>query len=203
MLAFNRISSTFSEVLANRLLSLDCEANDKLRQFEGHSIHIAVDDLNLNYYLRFPNGSIVISDQQKETPSATIRGNANAFVNAAISEKKGDSLFTGQLHFSGDIGLAQRFQALLSCIELDWQRPLSDLVGDEFAYGIGETIKKGLTLAQNAWQQTMLDIPEYVQEELKVSPGPYELEDFYSQIDLTRSQVERLAARIDRLKSHD
>ena len=203
MLAFNRISSTFSEVLANRLLSLDCESNDKLRQFEGHSIHISVEDLKLDYFLRFPNGTLVISDQQKESPSAVIRGNANAFVNAAISEKKGDALFTGQLHFSGDIGLAQRFQTLLGSIELDWPRPISELFGDELGYGISETIKKGLSLVQNAWQQTVLDVPEYLQEELRVSPGVLELEDFYSQIDLTRSQVERLTARIERLKSHD
>lgn len=201
MLPINRITSTISELIANRILDLDCEAHGKLKQFENKSIHISISDLGLDYFVRFPNSTVVVSEKQTEKPSASISGKSSAFIAAALNDRSGDAVFTGELHFSGDIGLAQRFQAFIESLQIDWQRPLSEVFGDEISYSISQGINKLSGLFQNAWKQTILDIPEYLQEESRSTPCRAELDDFYHQVDLIRSQAERLEARFKRLRS--
>lgn len=45
-----------------------------------------------------------------------------------------------------------------------------------------------------------LNLAEYLQEESRVLPGPLELENFFADVDTLRDDVERLAARVQRLR---
>ena len=44
-----------------------------------------------------------------------------------------------------------------------------------------------------------LDLKEYLQEEARLLPSRYEIEEFLDQADTLRDDVERLAARVERL----
>ncbi len=199
MRVVNKLTSTISELVANRILELDCEAHGKLKAFENKVISAEITDLNLRYFVRIINGTLVITDHYQGDVSAQISGKSSAFVGAAINERSSDAVFSGNLHFSGDVGLAQKFQAFIQSLQIDWQQPLSNIVGDELSYAIGQGFEKFGSFIKNAFEQTALDIPEYLQHEIKATPSSIELEYFYQSIDKARSQTERLEARIKRL----
>ena len=191
------------EQIGNRLISLDPEAEKKLRDFADKTIHVHISDLDLNYYFLFPGGSLVVQPDSNRQPSASIQGKLSAFIASANSENAGDSIFKGELHFSGEINVARKFQSFAQSLNIDWQEPISKVFGDV----AGETISKGIKqfgdMFGNLVANVKQDIPEYLQEEIRVTPTQFELDLFYDSIDLVRSQTDRLAARVQRLTEHD
>ncbi len=191
------------EQAGNRLLSLDAEANAKLVDFTDKVIHIHINDLQLDYFILFPGGSLVVKEQSERPATATISGKLSAFLAAATQENTGDAFFTGELHFSGEINTARQFQEFIQSLQIDWQEPISQIFGDLAGQTISTGIEKAGSFCKAFLTNLKQDVPEYLQEEIQVTPSAAEQEIFFEQIDLVRSQTDRLNARIERLKNHD
>ncbi len=206
MLPINQTTAVLMEQAGNRLLSLDGEANTKLRLFSDKLIQINISDLELNYFILFPGGNLVVKSHCERSPSALISGKLSAFITAASAENSGDAIFTGDLHFSGEISTARRFQEFVQTLEIDWQEPATRLFGDVLGHTINSGIKKAGLFTRSLFSSLRQDIPEYLQEEIRVSPSQVELNTYYEQVDVVRSQTDRLQARIQQLtvdSSHD
>jgi len=199
----NQTSSAAIEQIVNRLLSLDVEAGEQLKTFSNKIIHIRITDLDLDYYLVFPNGSLVVQSNIGRAPSASISGKLSAFIASATSDNKGDAIFNGDLHFSGEVNTARQFQQFAQSLEIDWQEPLSRVCGDLVGHTLATGFKQLTDLTRSFLSNARQDIPEYLQEEIQVTPPAAELEVFYQSIGLLRSQTDRLQARIERLSHHD
>ena len=199
----NQSSSAVVEQVGNRLLALDPESSDKLQSFADKIIHVHITDLALNYYFLFPGASLVVQSHSKRQPSASISGKLSAFIASAASENSGDAVFSGELHFSGEINTARQFQSLAQSMQIDWQEPLSRVVGDVASHTITRGFSHIGELAKNWIGNLRQDLPEYLQEEVRVTPPALEVESFYEEVDLLRSQTDRLQARVQRLTQND
>ena len=77
---------------------------------------------------------------------------------------------------------------------------MSGFVGDAAAYRIGE-FARGVSKWGAEARTTMGDnIREYLQEESRDVPSRYEMDRFTGNVDVLRDDVDRLAARIRRLR---
>lgn len=214
-MSVNQITAQAIEKLVNQLLRLDTEASSQLKPLENKSILVQIDDWQLSYLFCFKNGQVQVLDKsvinnlatqadsqemtEQAQPSATIRGKLTAFIAAALAEKSGDAVFQGDLHFSGDINTAKQFQQLASTLDIDWQEPFAKVFGDF----LGHTITAGFSLfgewAKQVNNSLKQDINEYVQEEARVTPSDAEQQIFFDEVDLVRSQADRLLAKADLL----
>ncbi len=202
-LNFNHLSCRAIEIAGNRALQLDCQSNDGLRQFANKVIHVQITDWTLDYYFLFPNSTLVVRSKSVRSPSVSISGKLSAFIAAATQKNSGDAIFQGDLHFTGEINTARQFQQFVQQLQIDWQQPLSDSFGDVAGQLISNGLIKTGSFVKNVFVNIQQDTPEYLQEELKVTPSHTELEQFFDQVDLVRSQAERLQARILRLQNND
>lgn len=200
MSKFNQFSALIIEQISNRILKLDAEANDKLKDFKDKVIHIQISDFNLNFYFLFPNATLIVLDDYKQACSASITGKSGAFIAAATNSNSSDAIFSGELNFSGEINTARRFQEFIQSLEIDWQEPLSLLLGDIASQNISQAIGQFNQFIGQFVKSTKQDIPEYLQHEIQVTPNQSEINYFLEQVDLTRSQADRLKARFDRLQ---
>lgn len=223
-MSFNKLSATALQKIATRLLRLDVEAKNKLIAFNDKVIHIQVTDLTLDYYFSFVDGQILIDNQLNEelagknedtlathsstaslsavsasTVSASISGNLSAFIAAAAAEHSADSVFKGELHFSGEINTAKRFQEFAQSLNIDWQEPLAQTFGDPIGHTIATGLQKLSGWVLNTANSVTQDISEYIQEEARVTPSYIEQQHFFQQVDQLRSQVDRLNARANQL----
>jgi ubiquinone biosynthesis accessory factor UbiJ len=196
----NKTSAAIIEQVANRILKLDVEAHDKLADFSDKIIHIQVEDLSLNYFFLFPGGSLIVQESCEKPVSASIRGKLSAFTSALMSPNSGDAIFTGELHFSGEMNTARRFQEFVQTLQIDWQEPMSKIIGDVMTHNISQGLGAFGNFVNQFISSVNQDIPEYMQHEIQVTPTQSELNNFFEQVDLTRSQAERLHARVQRLK---
>lgn len=196
----NQVSAAMIQSVARKVIALDPEAANGLSSFDDKVIKIEIEDFGLCYFFSFEGGTLTVSNDDSRPVSAAINGNLAAFMAAAANEHSVDSIFKGELHFSGEIGTAKRFQEFAQSLEIDWQEPIAIAFGDP----IGHTLTTGLQAfggwLLNTGRSTRQDISEYLQEEIKVTPPAAEQQLFFEQVDQARSKTDRLAARIKKLK---
>ncbi len=199
-MSINHISASLLQTTLQRIIGLDCEAVSKLKQFDEKVVHIHVTNLKLNYYISFINAELFVSSTCNKNITATISGDTNAFITSILSEHVSDSIFKGELLFSGEIGTAKQLQAFAQSLNVDWQEPLAQLLGDPVAYTIALGFNNLSKWATNAFDSLTMDVSEYIQEEARVSPSEIEQQYFFQQVDALRSGADRLTARLSRLQ---
>jgi ubiquinone biosynthesis protein UbiJ len=195
----NQITASALQTFVNKTIALDAEAGAKLDSLNDKVIHLQISDFQLNYYFQIINREILVSSSFEQAVSASITGTLPAFVAAATSEHSADSIFKGELNFSGEINVAKQFQAFAQSLDIDWHEPLAQLLGDPIGHSVAVGISKLSGWLKSSANSSREDISEYLQEEARVTPSETEQELFFQQVDQARSQADRLKARLDRL----
>ena len=103
------------------------------------------------------------------------------------------------IRIAGDAGIGQEFQRLIRLLDIDWEDRLSRFVGGTAAHRIGRSLRGFSDFArQGAWRFGE-NLREYLQEETRDLPLRREVEAFNSAVDILRTDIDRLDARVQRL----
>jgi len=176
-------------------------ARELCAQLAGTTVAIRVKSTALTAYFKIHDESIALSGVLEEDPDICITGSLLTLARMAGS---GDvaAIRDGSLELIGDAETAQAFQELLSAAKPDFEEGLSAVVGDAAAHGLGTASNSVRRWASDVRSTMGANIREYLQEESRELPSRYEFERFDSEIGSLRDDVDRLAARIDRLQGH-
>jgi ubiquinone biosynthesis accessory factor UbiJ len=202
-MSINNISASLIQSATRKLISMDAEAVKKLAPLNQKTIQIQIEDFQLSYYFSFNNEILSVSEInpiKEQQPSAAIKGKLSAFLAAANSQHSADSIFKGELHFSGEVSAAKKFQEFAQSLDIDWQEPLAQVLGDPIAHILTKGLQSLTSWVGQTHQSTRQDISEYLQEEIKITPPKAEQQIFFSQVDQIRSKADRLAARVKKLE---
>jgi ubiquinone biosynthesis protein UbiJ len=185
----------------NRLLQQDPETLAELAQLQGHVIGLQLKSTGVTlYFLPHATGMQVMTQYAAE-PDVLIIATPASLVRLRLSDQPQPTLFSGDVKMHGDIEVAQRFQKILGKLDIDMEEWLSQYVGDIAAHRIGN-IGRGLTSWFKQASLTLAqNLSEYVQYEGRDVATEQELDDFCHDVDTLRDDAERLAARIQQLKS--
>lgn len=187
------------EIAFNRALELDPDARQRLVALSGKVIVVELLGLDLRLYFLPALDGVQIAGSCKREPDTVIRGAPGTLLHVAITQDR-KPLFEGEVEITGDIELGQRFNRILQNIDIDWEEPLSRLVGDVAAHQIGNVARGVLQWLNYAASSFARDTAEYLQEESRDLPAKNEVDAFYNQVERTRADVDRLAKRIERLQ---
>ena len=186
------------EIAINRALKLDDESYQKMIALKGHIIGIELLGFNVKFYLA-PNidGVQVLADTE-ETVDTWIRGTPLSMMKIGLSNDR-SALFKGDVTIEGDMELGQKFQRILDGLEIDWEEPLSKVVGDVTAHQLGDLVRGFSSWAVNSIESISQTTGEYFQEESQDVVSSVETERFVDKVDILRSDTERLALRLEKL----
>jgi ubiquinone biosynthesis accessory factor UbiJ len=187
------------EALLNQAIRLDPEALARLAPLHGSIIKLELVGLGLAVVLvPDPTGIQVFSSLDAQ-PDCTLRGTPLDLAGMRSSRESAEQLFSGAVEIEGDSAIAHQFGEFLSGLDIDWEEQLSHLTGDVIAHEAGNLIRGFGRWGTRVSNTLGLDLREILQEELRLLPSRYEIEPFLSDVDQLRDDVERLAARIDKL----
>jgi ubiquinone biosynthesis protein UbiJ len=188
------------ETACNRYLALDDEALPKLARFEGKVIAINILGINQKLFL-FPSadGMMILGDFDAEADT-TLSGTPMALARLGMSDDAASVMFSGEVQISGDVRLGNQFKKVLQQLHIDWEEQLSKVVGDMAAHQIGNAVRDFSRWFARSNQSMHLNTGEYLQEEVRMVVGKAELDRFVKNVDELRDAIERLEARITRLK---
>ncbi|MDH5300759.1 MAG: SCP2 sterol-binding domain-containing protein [Gammaproteobacteria bacterium] len=188
------------EMAFNRVLRMDPESLEAFDGLSGKVIVIDAIGTGLILYLMPALDGVRLADHYDGQVDATIRGGLFSLLHTAMTHER-DRVLSGDVKIEGDVRLGQRVQHILKNMELDWEEPLSRVVGDVAAHQLGRAAQDAFSFFSRTVQGLLRDSAEYVTEERRDVPSKVELDDYYNRVDEVRAHVDRVAARIMRLQT--
>lgn len=189
-----------SDVL-NRNIREITPARKLAAELIGSTVAIRVRDTALAMYFVFDQDIVALKTEYPDEPDVAITGSLLTL--ARMIQDGGEAAIrNGDVELIGDAATAQRFQKLLDFAQPDLEEELSRFIGDVAAHRIAE-IARGVGNWAREVRETMgSNMREYLQEESRELPTRYEVDRFSDQVGVLRDDVERLAARLQRLESN-
>ncbi|MGZ8261900.1 MAG: ubiquinone biosynthesis accessory factor UbiJ [Methylotenera sp.] len=186
---FKALSTRFLQ----HLVSQNSWANAMLQPFAGKSVQFNVTPVSTSLVI-LENGSLAVAGETN-IPDATITIPPSLLLRL-IAKDEAAKL---QVNIEGDTHLAAELAKVFSNMRWDYEDDLSKLVGDIPANKIGQL---GRHVAKTA-KETSIDLAEmlseYWQEENPLIAKKRHVEQFNSQVDILRADVERFEKRLEKL----
>jgi ubiquinone biosynthesis protein UbiJ len=185
--------------LLNRNIRATTPARELCEKLDGSVIAVRVRNTALATWFLVHEDCLELTTECDAEPDVVISGSLLTL--ARMSGESGvNALRDGSLELTGDAHIADRFQRLLLFAKPDIEEELSGVIGDATAHKLGE-LARGISQWGRDARSTMgANIREYLQEESRDAPSRYELDRFVSDVNALRDDVERLEARINRLR---
>lgn len=190
------------ELAINRVLQLDEETLARLQDIQGKVIAIEMRGLDVSLYLIPEINKLSVYGRFEGEPDTTLRGTPLALMRMGLVKHAGDVLFAGDVEISGDVELGQQFSEILDALDIDWEEHLSHVAGDLVAHKVGNMVRSALSWGQQTVDTLGQDVAEYLQEENEALPNRDEVDGFLSGVDVLRTDVDRMTARVQRLEKH-
>ena len=189
-----------AEIGGNRLLGMDPGVLQHCRELQGQIIAIELTDLEQTIYCHPGSWGLRLSLQPPgKAADATIRGRLLGLINLSLQQEKVSTSIQERVEISGNAAVAQKFQKILTELDIDWEEQLSRVTGDVMAFRIMQGIDKTRRWVREGFDSLSLSGREYLQEESRQLPTKVEFERFKQDVTDTMHDVERLQARLNQL----
>ncbi len=189
-----------AEIGGNRLLGMDPRVLEHCHELQGHIIAIELTDLEQTIYCHPGSWGLRLSLQQPgKAADARIKGRLMGLINLSLQQDKVSTSIQERVEISGNASVAQKFQKILTELDIDWEEQLSSITGDVMAFRIMQGLRNTRQWVRESFDSLSLSSREYLQEEARHLPTMVEFERFKQNVIDTRHDVERLEAKLKAL----
>lgn len=188
------------EGLINRALTLAPRASAELAELEDCVFALECTSPLLDIYLQPGRGKVRLMGIYDGPVTTRVRGAAADFTELAASDDPAASLINGALELEGDSAPLLELQQILGTLDIDWEAPLVDTLGDVVGHQLAEVLRAGFSWGRETRGSLERQLEEFIHEEARLSPPRLELEDFYGDVQELSLRVERLESRSRRLR---
>jgi len=193
---------TATEKAINRYLTLDPMCQKHLSMFRDKIVAVEINGFDLTFYIQIEDQGVSVSQQEPEKVDTWLTGTPISLIKMGLSNKTADTediLFSGDVEIRGDVELGQALKNIFNEIDVDLEEQLSKITGDVIAHQVGNLVRSGTQWGKKSLQTLELDLVEYLQEETFFVPRRDAVDNFITEVDKLRSDVDRMAARVKRL----
>lgn len=188
--------------ILNRNIQEVTPARELCAELAGTVAAVRVSNSALAMYFTISEDEVALTSTTTIDPDVALSGSILTLARVAGGSED-EAIRDGSLELIGDAEQAQKFQKLLAFAKPDFEEELSAFIGDSAAHGLGQAMRSARRWARNARTTMGANVREYLQEESRDVPSRYEAERFAAKVNTLRDDVDRLAARVDRLTDHD
>lgn len=189
---------TLQRVL-NRYVSESTAARDRLRALEGATFALELAGTGLTCTLAARDGVLTVEPGVPEQPTARLRAAPLDLLRIVRGGTSTAVLRKTRAELTGDLHVAEGYAKLLELARPDLEEVLAGFLGDVLAHEVGRAAEAGLAWLARAGRSFEMNAAEYLQEETRALPAPLEAQAFYDDVERLRDDVERAAARLDKL----
>ena len=200
MIALPTAIAAAMEAAINRVLQLDPESLARIQALQGKVVAIELIGPNVSFYLIPDDRGLNVFSHFEGDADAVLRGTPLSMARMGLTEHASDVLLSGDVEISGNVELGQHLREILDGLDMDWEEHLSHLTGDIVAHKAGDLLRGVIAWGRKTVDILSQDAGEYLQEESRELPTRGEVEDFLSQVDVLRTDVDRAAAQVTRLE---
>jgi len=188
------------EAALNRALTLDPAGQQHLARLAGRTFAIECTAPVIHVYLQ-PGAERTRLLGYYDGPVTTrVRGSASDFAELAGASDPAATLINGNLVLQGDSAPLIELQGIIGRLDLDWEAPLVNVLGDVAGHQLAQFLRAGFSAGTAASTSLLRQLEEFIHEEARLTPPRLEVEDFYGDVQALQQRVERLGSRLERLR---
>jgi ubiquinone biosynthesis protein UbiJ len=212
------------ETVINRALLLDPVTEHKVKQLSGQRLTVRAHTPEIVATVIFAEDSIQIfgdpdelingdytnikSSADASTVDATLSNTtvinttieAPSFTFAAQALRDEHQGIDTDIKISGDRELVEKVHHIVSTLDVDWEEPLSQFIGDAAAHKVGQIGRDFFRWTKRAMRTFITDVDVFVREEADIVPPNEAMKFHIAAVDQVHSDVDYLQQRIDKLK---
>lgn len=164
----------------------------------GRVVQITLAGLDRSFFVLIDEGRLQLQSDWEGEPDARISGTPLAFVALRAGEEA--TLFRGEVTIDGDVHLGREFRKLLDGIAAHWEAPLAGVVGEESAARMKAAWEEFVAWGGQTLLTVARDFAGYMKSEAALLAEREAVTRFVDDVDTLRADVDRLAARVKRLR---
>jgi ubiquinone biosynthesis protein UbiJ len=187
------------KLFLNRGLSRSTAAQALVGELEGRTLGFVIEGTPLDLRLKVRAGRISVELPDGAAPDAVVSGSPLS-LGRLLREDPQAPIRDGSVKMTGDTDIAERFRDLLRLATPNLEDELRRLVGDPIARGVSEATRAFSEWGQTAAREVEQSVSDYLQSGSRALPTRAEVDDFARRVDTLVDDVERAAARIERLE---
>jgi len=188
------------EAALNRALALSPHSLAELARLQDCVFALHCTAPALNFYLHPGAQGIRLTGYHHGAVTTSITGAAADFTELATSKDPTATLINGALELEGDSAPLIELQRILAGIDMDWEAPLVNALGDVAGHQLAKALRSAFAWGKQASTSLGRQLNEFIHEEARLSPPRLELEDFYRDVQELGVRVDRLQSRIERAR---
>lgn len=187
------------EQAINRALQLDPASARQLASLDGRRFALSLQQPDLFIGIAINAGQLRLIDRDHGDFTTRLSGRWSEFARIASADDPAAALINGDVQVTGDTGPLLELRRILGQLELDWERPLARAFGDVAGHQIGKGLRAGHRWLRSSGANLQRQARDFLLEESRLLPHPYQAEHFYRDVDDLKARSERLEARLRRL----
>lgn len=184
----------------NRALQFAPATRNELTALEDNVFALHCTSPELEVYLQPTGEELRLMGIYDGDVTTSVRGEASDFAELITSRDPAATLINGGLELQGDSAPLLELQRILATLDMDWEAPLVDSMGDVAGHQLAQALRQLAGWGSQASSSLIRQLDEFIHEEARLTPPRLELEDFYRDIQELGLKVDRLKSRTDRLR---
>jgi ubiquinone biosynthesis protein UbiJ len=185
----------------NAYLALDPESSERAKKLSHHRLAIELLPFHFTFICYFDEQGVHLTTDHTIQPDVTLRGTPLQLLGATLAKDNRHIFFSDDLVIEGNAEIAQQVTALFDRMQIDWEEHLANLTGDHIAYRIGRLSEGAFAWLRQTNDSLTASVSDYLHEEAQWFPAREALNDFFTEIDTLRMDVDRLEAKMLLLRS--
>ena len=189
-----------AEQALNQAIALAPYSHQELDAVSGTLLGIEITTLDLTVYIEMVTDTEVrlMAHCERDT-DAFLRGPLEDFAALATSDEPTATLINSGIELEGSSASLITLQQVIARMEIDWEAPLVELLGDVVGHQIAEGLRRFFRWGEGARTSLKRQVSEYLLEEGRLTPPKAELEHFYDAVQSVAMRVERAQSQVEKL----
>ena len=189
-----------AEQALNQAIALAPYSHQELDAVSGTLLGIEITTLDLTVYIEMvTNTEVRLMAYCERDTDAFMRGTLEEFAALATSDEPTATLINSGIELEGSSASLITLQQVIARMEIDWEAPLVELLGDVVGHQIAEGLRRFFRWGEGARTSLKRQVSEYLLEEGRLTPPKAELEHFYDAVQSVAMRVERAQSQVEKL----
>ena len=189
-----------AERALNQTIALTPTSHQELEALSGTLLGIDITSLDLTLFIDMISGTeIALLAHCERRPDAFVRGTVEDFAALVASDDPAATLINSGIELEGSSTKLITLQQIVSKMDVDWEAPLVDALGDVMGHQLAQALRAMLRWSESARASLKRQLSEYLLEEGKLTPPKAELEHFYDSVQSLSLRVERAQSQVAKL----
>lgn len=187
------------EFASNKALEYDSASLARLQKLQGKTMTLHIKKIDQSITLTSQAEGLEFTSQAPEKVDVVLSTTIGAMIKISRDGLENAELESGELEMSGDPIIGQRFAQVIADLNIDWETMLAEKIGEAPARTVSMVASHTKEFAQESRSKLHEFVEHLIKEDMQLVASKTDVTSFLDGVDDLRADVDRLAARLDRL----